>query len=82
MTNCWRQYQEAQADIAAMEAYREGIRPLPHQPHDPQFLRMYDQQWNVTLVDVESGEESRPFRVHYEEREQQEWMRVQKSHRS
>lgn len=67
---------------AESEAWQEGKRPLPHVGHDPQFLHIYDGHGNVTLVDLEDGTESRAFRVHYEEREQQEWQRQQKELRS
>jgi hypothetical protein len=81
-TNNFRLHAEQQADIQAHEAWQQGRRPLPHVGHDPRFLRTYDGQGNVTLFDLEEGVESRPFRVHVDEREQQEWMRGQKSHRS
>ena len=73
----FRQFNQIQADIAEHEAWQAGKRPLPHEPRDPTFLRMYAGGF-VTLVDLEDGTESRAFRVDYEEREQQEWMREQR----
>lgn len=75
--------------LASEREYREldleRIReygPQIHCGHDPRFLRMYCCNGFVRLVDMESGEESPAFRVHYDEREQRAWMDLQRAHRS